>query len=298
MIIIVILIGLSTSYNAQQMADTLSVPQISKPYHSRQQGPKVFIDEQHNNFHTFNGRFRPFGMLMQNDGYRVNALHDFKILGKTDVLVISNAIAAENIGNWSRPIHNAFPEADIQFIKQWVADGGRLLLIADHMPFSGASNTLAQAFGFEFCDGFAKLDSAEGQPDVFSKSNARLLHTQITDGTFGQSIEGVTTFTGSSFQIPEEAIGILRFNKGDMCLQPEVAWQVDDQTIIDDLEGKYQGAIMSYGEGKLAVFGEAAQFTAQKITRQNQTFSIGFNSSLAPNNIIFIRNLMLWLSSN
>lgn len=283
--------------SAQQIADTSLVPTFKTPYYKYQQGPKVFIDEQHNNFHTYNGRYQPFSMLLQNDGYQVNPLHAYNELGKSDILVISNAIASENIGNWQQPIHDAFTKKDIEIIKQWVQNGGRLLLIADHMPFAGAANSLAQAFGFDFCDGFAQLNKPENQSDVFSESNGRLLPTQITDGSYGKAISSVTTFTGSSFQIPSEAIGILKFKKGDTCLQPDIAWQFDDQTKSEDLEHKFQGAIMNFGQGKLAVFGEAAQFTSQKISRQNRTFYTGFNSEYASNNIDFVRNLMLWLST-
>ncbi len=290
-------LGCSWSLAAQQMADTVQIPEIKTPHFKQEEGPKVFIDELHNNFHTLSGRYQPFGMLLQKDGYRVHPLKAFDNLGQTDVLVISNAIASKNLGNWQQPIHDAFTKAEISSIKQWVANGGRLLLIADHMPFAGATNTLAQAFGFDFCDGFAQLNIPNGQPDVFSEENERLLRTQITDGTYGKALRSVTTFTGSSFQIPDNAIGVLKFKSGDICLQPEIAWQFDDQTKTEDLENKFQGAIMDFGKGKIAVFGEAAQFTSQKITRQNRTFYTGFKSEVAPNNIEFVRNLMLWLSS-
>jgi hypothetical protein len=107
----------------------------------------------------------------------------------------------------------------------------------------------------------------------------------------------VTTFTGSSFQIPSNATGILKFLKGDACLQPEVAWEFDEHTKSKDLENSYQGAFMNFGTGKLAVFGEAALFTAQQVTNDYGTFSVGFNSKEAPNNINFIRNLILWLGT-
>lgn len=283
--------------NAQQSADTLLVPDIKKPYHKFQQGPKIFIDELHNNFHTFNGRYQPFSMLLQNDGYQVNPLTSLTSLGTFDILVISNAINAENIGNWRQPIYDAFTKEDIKSIKLWVHNGGRLLLIADHMPFSGAANSLANAFGFDFCDGFAQLSNSEGQPDVFAEHNNRLISSQITDGTYGKPINSVTTFTGSSFQIPKDAIGILKFQKGDTCLQPEIAWQFNEQTKTADLTDSYQGAILEFGMGRIAVFGEAAQFTSQKITNDNGTFYVGFKSRIAPNNVEFLRNLMLWLSA-
>lgn len=283
--------------SAQQKVDTLRVHEIKNPYHKGHEGPKVFIDEQHNNFQTFNGRFQPFSTLLQSDGYRVAPIRAFEVLGETDILVISNPINSKNIGNWQQPIHDAFNTDEIKIIKQWVLNGGRLLLIADHMPFAGAANSLVQAFGFDFCDGFAQLNNPDNQFDVFSVNNNRLLKTQITDGTYGKALNSVTTFTGSSFQIPTQAIGILKFKKGDTCLQPEVAWQFDDQTKTKDLADNFQGAILNFGKGKIAVFGEAAQFTTQTVTNEHGTFKIGFNSASAPNNIDFIRNLMLWLST-
>lgn len=282
---------------SQQVVDTTLVPIIVDPYYEIQKGPTIYIDEIHNNFHVKEGRFKPFSTLLERDGYKVYSLTTYDLLKKKDVLVISNAIHSNNIRNWEQPIHDAFSSEDIQILKNWVEEGGRLLIIADHMPFSGATNTLANAFGFDFCDGFAQLSKPEGESDLFSEENNRLLVSKITDGTYGKSIKSVTTFTGSSFQIPEKAIGILKFKKGDECLQPEIAWQFDENTPSKDLEDSYQGAILDFGKGKLAVFGEAAQFTAQTITNENGTFHVGFNSETAPNNVDFIRNLMLWLST-
>ena len=127
-------------------------------------------------------------------------------------------------------------------------------------------------------------------------SNSRLISSEITNGSNGQKISSVTTFTGSSFSIPKEATGILKFNKGDICLQPKVAWQFKETTPQKDLENKYQGAIMNFGKGKIAVFGEAAMFTAQTVTNNSGVFKVGFHSDNAPSNSNFIRNLMYWLS--
>lgn len=282
---------------AQQMADTSLVTKLSNPYHKFKKGPKVFIDETHDNFHTKAGRFKPFSELLTQDGYQVKPMLNFEDLGVTDILVISNAIHSKNVGNWMQPIYSAFSTEEIKAIKKWVSNGGRLFIIADHMPFSGATNALAESFGFEFCDGFAQLSQPRREPDVFSEENKRLISSPLTDGTFGTALNSVTTFTGSSFQMPSEATGVLKFLKGDTCLQPEIAWQFDDDTKVKDLEDSYQGAIMNFGKGKLAVFGEAAQFTAQVVTNNNGTFRFGFNSEHAPNNIDFLRNLMLWLSA-
>jgi hypothetical protein len=284
--------------NAQQDADQIIIPKFDEPTFNLGNGPKVYIDQSHHNFHQKSGRFKPFADLLTADGYQVDSIINLKKLHKQDVLVISNPINQKNLGNWQQPIHDAFTQEEIIFLQNWVAEGGNLLLIADHMPFAGAANTLANAFGFNFCDGFANLDKEQkNSPDIFSKENKRLLSSELTDGLKTGNIDELTTFTGSSFTIPKGAKGVLKFLKGDVCLAPEIAWQFNETTTRTYLEDSYQGAILNYGKGKIAVFGEAAMFTAQTVTNNSGTFKFGFHSNQAPNNIQFIRNLMFWLSN-
>lgn len=282
----------SSLLNAQQVPDTLFHIKIEKPTHTSA-APLVYIDETHNNFHTFSGNFSPLVKLLRLDGYEPKPYTSQTTLSETGILVISNPIHPNNRGNWSKPIHPAFSTDEINNLKNWVENGGRLLLIADHMPFAGAASTLAEAFGFDFCDGFAFVKKEKGQPDIFSVENKRLQKV-----AFLENIQSVTTFTGSAFGIPPNATPVLMFGDEDLCLKPEVAWQFDDSTEKIMLKGFYQGAIMPSGKGKVAVFGEAGMFTAQKLIQGNEAFHFGFNSPDAPNNIQFIRNLFNWLSQN
>lgn len=280
----------------QQQAAEITIPEFPDPLFKKGEGPVVFIDNGHHNFHTKTGRFQPFAKLLNRDGFQLRETINLEDLDRTDLLVVSNPIHKDNIGNWKRPIGTAFPNAEIKAIKTWVSGGGRLLLIADHMPFSGAANTLSEAFGFSFCDGFAFLNGKQRGIDVFSFENQRLLDSDITNGTIGSKVNSITSFTGSAFTIPNEAIGVMKFTGEDVCLLPDVAWQFNSETESRTLENYYQGAVMVFGNGKIAVFGEAAMFTAQTITNENGTFKFGFHSENAPNNIQFIRNLMEWLS--
>lgn len=286
-----------TFLNAQQTADNIIIPKIENPRFKKNKGSKIVIDQGHHNFHQINGRFKPFADLMTADGYQLDSLQNLKDLTEDNILVISNPIHQRNVRNWRQPIHSAFSKDEIIYLKKWVKNGGKLLLIADHMPFAGAANSLAKAFGFNFCDGFAYQQKEQrNAPDIFSINNKRFLNTIISDGTLGKKIDNITTFTGSSFTIPKKAKGILKFKKGDYCLAPEIAWRFNDNTPSTDLENKYQGAILEFGKGKIAVFGEAAMFTAQTVTNNSGTFRFGFHSEQAPNNIQFIRNLIFWLS--
>jgi hypothetical protein len=54
-----------------------------------------------------------------------------------------------------------------------------------------------------------------------------------------------------------------------------------------------QGAYKSNGKGKVAVFGEAAMFTAQLAGPEQRR--IGMNSDLAPQNYKLVLNVIHWL---
>ena len=59
---------------AQQIADTTFKPIIENPAYKINQGPIIFIDEAHHNFHTMGGRYQAFAKLLQTDGYQVKPL--------------------------------------------------------------------------------------------------------------------------------------------------------------------------------------------------------------------------------
>ncbi|MEZ5171988.1 MAG: DUF4350 domain-containing protein [Bacteroidia bacterium] len=290
------LFSIHTALFAQQVADTLFKPIIGSVHYAAGTGPLVLIDGGHNNFHTSEGRFSPFRKLLEQDGYRVRGIES-ELINLTDslkILVISNALNTDNIGNWTLPCNSAFSDAEIIAIEKWVKNGGRLLLIADHMPFAGAAMELAKAFGFDMLNGFAFKDEHTWPPTQFKKANDELgNHPVCINEKSGQSFDSICTFTGSAFKIPDKATGILKFQKGMYSMQPDTAWQFNEQTLRVDLEEYYQGAIMNYGTGKIALFGEAAMFSAQIAGRDQ--IRVGFNSEYAKNNVAFILNLIHWL---
>lgn len=281
---------------AQQQPDMSFSFSIDKPAYEKAEGPELCIDSAHNNLHTLEGGFAPFGRVMEEDGYKLkdvsSSLNDVNQLEACDVFVIVNALHESNRGNWVLPNPSAFSEQEIINLNTWVEEGGSLFLIADHMPFAGAAYDLANSFGFRFRNGFATLVKDENQPDLFTMENGRLLESPIS----GNEVTSVTTFTGSAFTYPDEAIPVLVFKRGDYSLEPEVAWQFDEDTKTVELGNYTQGAIMEYGAGNMAVFGEAAMFTAQKIQTPQGEFKVGLNNTdLAPQNLKFLLNLMHWL---
>jgi len=285
-----------TTSIAQRIPDTTFVPKIESAEFKAGAEPIICIDSAHNNLHTLDGSFAPFAKLMKANGFLMRdmseSITDSNILSGCNIYAIINPLHESNLGNWRLPNPSAFTKQEIIEINNWVNGGGKLFLVADHMPFAGAAFELAQSFGFEFSNGFAQLQKPNNQPDYFSLENERL----VSNSFLPSEIESVTTFTGSAFTYLEQAEVILKFKEGDISLEPEIAWQFSDTTKTINLEGYAQGAVMNYGKGKLVVFGEAAMFTARIITNENGTFNVGFNSRIAPNNQLFAVKLMQYLA--
>jgi hypothetical protein len=75
---------------------------------------------------------------------------------------------------------------------------------------------------------------------------------------------------------------------------PAVAWEFDEETQIVPVHGWFQGAVAKVGAGRVAVFGEAAMFTAQWAGRGTGWF--GLRSPGAEQNQQFLLNVAHWLS--
>ena len=291
-LVLVVIACTITSAVAQQVADTLFNPPVANPAYARQTGPVVFIDEAHTNFHTLKGRFRPFASVLEKDGYVVKASatpFTREHLAGARILVIANALHADNEARWSLPVKPAFTPAEVEAVTDWVRAGGALFLIADHMPFPGAAENLAAAFGFTFYNGFA-IRKGSGK-DIFTPDSG-LADCALTRGRNDQErVSSVQTFTGQAFSIPAEAKAVITLSSRYELKMPEEAWKFNKTTRTLSAEGFAQGAMRTFGEGRVLVFGEAAMFTAQR----SGNSEMGMNARSASQNVQFLLNAMHWL---
>lgn len=288
-----------------QRPDKSFDPTVSDPTYEAGAGPLVCLDEAHNNFHTLDNRFWAFGELLRRDGYVVEASREkftANVLERCRILVISNAqLDLDGWGEYPYPTPSGFTDEEIHAVQTWVTQGGSLLLIADHMPLAGVSAKLASAFGVEFHDGFAvagfedaaSRDAAFGIPTIFSIETQSLLLHPITQGrSEKEAVTSIRSFTGQAFQVPESAQPLMVLPEGFVLLMPERAWEFGADTKTIPVGGWSQGAVMPFGSGRAAFFGEAAMFSAQ-ITDGNPS---GMNAPLAEQNFQFVLNVMHWLS--
>jgi hypothetical protein len=294
---IAVILGLYTTVFAQQVADTTYNPVIRNPFYSGKDAPVVLIDEAHNNFHTLDGRYSSFGRLLKADGFIVKPSGSAFIpesLEKGDILVIANALHERNVDAWSLPTPSAFTENEIENVRSWVFRGGSLLLIADHMPFPGAAEELAEALGFRFYNGYA-VDTLNRSMTIFRKSDGSLAEHPVTSGyDASEAIDSVRTFTGQAFQATGDAAPLLIFSEPVVLFMTREAGRIRTDTPQISAHGLYQGAVRKMGKGRVAVFGEAAMFTSQYAGPEYG--SIGMTSPGAEFNQQFVLNVMHWLS--
>jgi hypothetical protein len=250
------------------------------------------------------GRYRTFAELLRRDGFVVDGERGpftATALEGVDVLVVANAVNERNrsADDWALPTPSAFTTEEIEAVRVWVERGGALLLIADHMPFPGAAHELAAAFGFELLNGFAlEGGDMEGRtPMVFRRSDGSLAEHAVSDGAGdGTRVDSVATFTGEAFRAPAQAVSLLTFRPGVISLLPDTAWSFHERTPGVPVGGWSQGAVEEVGRGRVAVFGEAAMFSAQLQTRRDGVLPMGMNAPVAGGNPRFLLNLIHWLA--
>lgn len=77
-------------------------------------------------------------------------------------------------------------------------------------------------------------------------------------------------------------------------LMPTKPWQFKPDTPRVPVGGWLQGAVMRVRSGRVAIFGEAAMFSAQVAGAQGRP--MGMNAPGAEGNFQFVLNVLHWLS--
>jgi hypothetical protein len=278
--------------------DSSFAPALGSPAFAAGAGPVVAVDEGHYNFHTLSGRFYAFGRLVASDGFVTRpgrGKFTPQALAGVKVLVIANALAERNREDWMLPTPSAFDSAEIATVRTWVANGGSLLLIADHMPFPGAASDLAAAFGFMLGNGFAFHMPDENGDFTLRRARGELRpHPILNGGNREPRVDSVRVFTGEAFRSQAPVETLLVLGRDFDLLLPQVAWQFSPLTPRVSAAGMMQGAVRRFGRGRVAMFGEAAMFTAQLAGPSRMP--MGMNAPAAPQNARLVRNVIRWLA--
>jgi len=283
---------------SQQVPDTTFSPTIASPDYAPGRGPVVLIDGGHTNFHTMGGRFGAFARLAARDGYVVRP-HGGRFtragLDSVRILVIANALDPRNREDWHVPIWPAFDSSEVAAVEQWVAAGGSLLLVADHMPFGGAAAGLAAAFGIQMTNGFAN-DRNQQSTFTVRRADGRLKAHGITNGRGpGERVDSITVFTGQAFGATAKVDTLIAMGPGSFLLLPKEAWVFTRDTPRENAEGRMVGAALTHGHGRVVVLGEAAMLTAQLAGPKR--IPMGMNAPQAVDHPRFVLNILRWLAA-
>ena len=288
-----LLLLICATVTAQQQADPEFNTSVENPAYKKE-GPRVMFDEAHHNFHTSDGRYKPFVDLLSNDGYRVvrnRQAFSKETLSSFKVLIIANALGAEDMDDNGADA-SAFTEEECQAVQDWVKNGGSLLLIADHAPFGGAASSLASRFGVDMSKAFTydTANSVEGNPSVliFSRENKLLASHPITEGRDEKErVNRVQSFTGQSLKGPADSVSILKL--------ADTAKDTPDQNMDASVSaaGRAQALAFKFGKGRVVVQGEAAMLSAQ--ISGPEKLKMGMNVP-GNDNKQYALNVMHWLS--
>ncbi len=284
--------------DAQQVSDETFSFRNAQPAFASGTGPIVCVDRAHFNFHTADGRYKPFANLLRADGYRVEN-YDGNLtreaLGQCGLLVIANPLAAANAEEWTYPHPSAFSGSEIEEVMRWVRSGGRLLLFADHAPIAAAARDLAAVFGVVMLDAY--VDGGPG-PDLFRRNDETLRRHPIREGRNpAERVDSVRTFTGQAMQITHGWDPLLVFGPEAVArLSLEQSFQEGSRTDWPTFSvgGWVHGAAREWDAGRVVFLGEAAMCSAQVAGPQRTP--MGMNDPLAGGNAQFCLNVVRWLT--
>lgn len=294
--------GCASMMGSGQHADLEFQPSIVAPAFDIGAGPVVLIDEAHRNSHTAEGSYKPFAELLRRDGYVVHPSEvpfTPEALARADILVIANALGEDEAEMWTLPSPSAFSPDEITAVRDWVEDGGALLLIADHLPWPGAAAELAEAFGLLFINGYVGdfCVGCAGFRLTFKRADDSLADHPITNGRSpSERVEHVITETGQAFR-PSPATRVeplmVLGDEAVLFMPQDFRDEITDAMPRLSAAGWYQGVVRRRGAGRIAAFGEAAMFSAQVGSDREP---MGMNDPEADQNHQFVLNVMHWLS--
>ncbi len=291
----VLVVTVRQSAFGQQMADPDFNTKVDRPAYTDRH-PAVLFDEAHKNYHTSEGKYKPFATLIRNDGYAITPgqkKFSKEALQGYDVLIIANAQGAPAMRS-PAAADSAFEADECDAVRQWLEAGGALLLITDVHPWGAAATQLGSRLGVDMGKSttFDPVNAEKGTlaPLAFSRHNGLLGDHPILQGRDrSERINRVFTFTGQSLKGPGGSVALLKLSDTATDEAPS-----GSGGRTGSAEGRAQGLALTLGKGRVVVLGEAAMLSAQLAGKTREP--MGMNTPGCDNRQLAL-NIMHWLSS-
>jgi len=136
---------------------------------------------------------------------------------------------------------------------------------------------------------------------VFSDKNGLLGDSPIVRGrNEAERVRRVVAFTGQSLSIPSGAIALLKLAPSALDVDSEAgiraAMSGQASPDVHTVQDRAQAVVLRVDKGRIAVFGEAALFSAQRLKRAGQPdFRFGMNAPGNDDKQLAL-NVLHWLS--
>lgn len=301
---------------AQQRNDSLFDASVSRPAHTTAH-PRVLIDAGHNNAFSKgqpgSRRIDPFITLLTNDGFQPEVARlkfDAGVISEYPIAVITTA---QCLPASDSTCGSAFTDEEIQTVRRWIQNGGRLLLCADHFPFDRSAQGLAAALGATIGDGLVEdsthFDRGEGHPTDLGMLVSALLFAR-TDGLIGthaiitgrgtaERVDSVILFGGSSVTGPPNSIPLLLLSRFAVNVKSPISWPGLSPVFQPDARNLGRAAAVAFilGKGRVVITGDATWLTAQRVTAPPYDFRLGM-ARRDSGDKQFALNIMRWLSDS
>ena len=320
-----LLLAAAPAHSQRQVEDTTFVAKAAKPAFTGRR-PIVMIDEAHRNQCTMKGAYRAFASLLSQDGLRVIPgvqAFSLQLLRACQILVVADAVGSAAPKAPSARA-SAFRITECDAVRDWVKEGGSLLLVADHAPFASAMDSLAVRFGVDMGKSYT-VDTRRVDPEtgnigciLFTRAAGLLSDHAITRGRDKtECINRVATFTGQSLTGPRGSTGLLVLGPSALDLPftpdarseatPEARRKADTTAVVNTSGAvtavdRFQGLAFGFGRGRVVVLGEAAMFGSQFVIGADarrmgkDRLRIGLNRPDLDDNQQFALNVTRWLA--
>lgn len=271
------------------------------PKYKRQTGPHILIDAGHHNFIVEMGLIKPFVDLASNDGYKTSidsGAFTPAYLAKYQIVLITPAMPFKLGSKKDITDENTFTSQELETLRNWVSNGGSLIILSEHAPIDKSMTPLLNTFGIQSsvgavydpinCDTTIKLSLYETILK-FTKSNKLLNrnHPITTGAKKKEIIQNIETYTGCALS-GSNYTTILKLGPTATIRK----WN----GILPTGGGDSQCLAGSFGRGKIMAMGDCNGFTAMYVNTNGKRFYAGMQVEEFDWKQ-FVLNTIHWLSN-